>query len=207
LCQRPPENSSRPLLIRSIKTALPPPPSAFGGGGASLLVPGGVVGKNARSESERPSETARGMPNRTLHVSNGKKNANAAQVSTLPLQYLTRVGELYSNSGHGKDVCSRAPMRWGAATFSAGDTSRLQICSVASCSMRHSRLFSLSTVPQHRAKRQRATILITHHACQSPCIHRLAHSQKLKHLVAALSICSMHAVQCSVSAHCPSCTV
>jgi hypothetical protein len=136
-----------------------------------------------------------------------KKNANAAQVSTLPLQYLTRVGELYSNSGHGKDVCSRAPMRWGAATFSAGDTSRLQICSVASCSMRHSRLFSLSTVPQHRAKRQRATILITHHACQSPCIHRLAHSQKLKHLVAALSICSMHAVQCSVSAHCPSCTV
>jgi hypothetical protein len=121
-----------------------------------------------------------------------KKNANAAQVSTLPLQYLTRVGELYSNSGHGKDVCSRAPMRWGAATFSAGRYEqaagerwcRVQICSVASCSMRHSRLFFFSlSLPCHGTEqrdRERPTILITHRACQSPCIHRLAHSQKLK---------------------------
>jgi hypothetical protein len=75
------------------------------------------VGKNARSESERPSETARGMPNRTLHVSNGKKNGNAAQVSTLPLQYLTRVGELYSNSGHGKGRLFTGSDEMGGCNF------------------------------------------------------------------------------------------
>lgn len=202
------------------------------------MAPGGVVGKI------RVREAVRGMPNRTLHVSNGKKKMQICPgfdvATAVPdsswgaiFQFRTRKGRLFTGSDEmgGCNFFGRryeqaaAGERWrwtgGAGCRSARSLpAPCVILGFFSLSLSLYRATAQSketesndtnhtpcmSVTMHSPTRAQSKVK-THDVKTPSCphhqyVHHTSGSQAARHLVAALSICSMHAVQCSVYARC-----